>query len=100
MTDEAEALESLVAHPGWHLFLGHVEQTWGVGGTVYNEELDAALDLLDSQAAASQARQIRAARRTIQALVQWPADERQRLARQGKSVEPAAQSVMGRRGGL
>ena len=56
MTDRAQVLESLLTHPGWRVFLAHVEQEWGASGVRYNTELDKALGLLDDNAAASQAR--------------------------------------------
>ncbi len=91
-----EALESLVTHPGWSLFVAHVEREWGANGVKYQSELDKALDLTDAEAAASQARQIRAGRRVIETLVRWPSEELARLKRQDEKGEP----TLSRRGGL
>ena len=91
-----EALESLILHPGWRLFVAHVEQEWGANGAKYQAELDKALNLLDDVAAASQARQIRAGRRVIETLVGWPQEEIARLKRSEAVPEP----TLSRRGGL
>ena len=96
MNDHADALESLLTHPGWRLFLEHVHHEWGPMGARYNAELDKALDLLDAQAAASQARQIRAGRKVIESLLAWPAEEAQRL----KRTDRVPEATMSRRGGL
>ena len=81
MNERAQALESLLTHPGWRIFLEYVHLEWGPNGARYNAELDKALDLLDAEAAASQARQVRAGRRVIELLVSYPADELARLQR-------------------
>ena len=90
-----EALESLLTHPGWRAFRAHAEREWGPSGLAYTAELDKALDLLDDSAAASQARQIRAARKVIEQLLRWPQEELRRL--RPKAIEPDS---MSRRGGL
>lgn len=95
-TDQADALDALQAHPGWLLWLEHVRREWGANGATYNAQLDQALNLLDDNAAASQARQIRAGRRTIEALLAWPREEVARLRR----TVPTPDSSQSRRGGL
>lgn len=97
MIDRREALEALVTHPGWQLFLAYVADEWGPSGKAYARALDKALDLLDDGAAASQARQVRAARRVIDGLVRWPEEELRLLKGAPRSAESVAPS---RRGGL
>ena len=96
MNELAGQLESLLTHPGWQLFLDHVEADWGPAGVKYQSELDKALNLLDDNAAASQARQVRAGRKIIETLLAWPAEELARLTREDRVSEP----TMSRRGGL
>lgn len=96
MSDHADALDSLLTHPGWRLFLEHVHLEWGPTGARYNAELDKALDLIDANAAASQARQVRAGRKVIESLLAWPAEEAQRL----KRTDRVPELTMSRRGGL
>ena len=99
MTDDAQALESLPTHPGWRLFIAHVQREWGPNGALYNAELDKALDLTDANAAASQARQVRAGRKVIEALMAWPAEEAARLTRQPGAIDHEVESFS-RRGRL
>lgn len=82
MREDREALESLMAHPGWRAFCGQVDQEWGLNGLRFQAELDKALNLTDNNAAASQARQIRSGQKVILALLRWPAEEATRLKRQ------------------
>ena len=96
MNEQAQMLEALLTSPGWRAFREHVYQEWGPSGEKYQAELDKALDLTNNDAAASQARQIKAAQKAIQHLLEWPADELGRLKRAERPVEP----VMSRRGGL
>ena len=91
-----EALESLVTHPGWSLFTQHVTHEWGANGIRYAAEMEKALNLTDNNVAASQARQIIAARKTIENLMRWPEEELQRLQR----AEQRPELTMSRRGGL
>lgn len=95
-TERADVLQSFVDHPGWALFSGHAQNEWGAGGSTYHTALDKALNLLDDSAAASQARQVRAARRAIEQILQWPVEELARLKRAGQESAP----TMGRRGVL
>lgn len=95
-SEQADMLDSLQGHPGWVLFIDHVTQEWGPNGAFYNAQLDRALNLLDDNAAASQARQVRAGRHAIEALMRWPADEVARLRRSHGTSEPP----QSRRGGL
>lgn len=95
-SEQADALESLGVHPGWGLWIDHLKSEWGPNGATYNAELDKALNLLDDNAAASQARQVRAGRRTIEALVGWRVEEIARLRR----AQPGSEPTHSRRGGL
>ena len=89
MNEKAQVLESLLTHPGWRLFLEHAHQEWGPSGVRYQAELDKALDLTDGNAAASQARQVRAGRLVIEQLLAWPAEEFARLTREQQVSEPS-----------
>lgn len=94
-----EALDDLLTHPGWRWFLAEVEREWGPAGVRYQQALDQALDLTDPAAAASQARQVRAARRMIEVLLKRPAEELARL--KGTATGPPSPlSLASRRGGL
>lgn len=92
----AEALESLLEHPGWRLFWLHVQDEWGPTGKHYRAELDKALDLMDNDAAASQARQIRSAQKVIAGIMNWPKEECARL----KRAEMTSEKTESRRGSL
>lgn len=96
MSDRLESLEALIASPGFQVFQDYVWAEWGPSGTRAQTELDKALDLTDNDAAASQARQIRAAQKVIVGLMRWPHEEVARLKRQVEKVEPTCS----RRGGL
>lgn len=93
-----EALESLIDSPGFALFKQHVAREWGQNGARYTAEMEKALNLTDNNAAASQARQIVAARKTIENLMHWPEEELARLQRAEQT--PAHANSMSRRGGL
>lgn len=93
---DIESLASLLEHPGWRLFVEHVQREWGSGGQAYAMELDKALDLVNDAAAASHARQIRAAQRVIERLIRWPSEELQRL----RGREQQRDQTISRRGGL
>ena len=96
MNEIAQLLEDLQQHPGWRLFREHVDREWGPRGARYMSELEKALDLSDPATAASQARQIVSARKVVDSLIGWPADELQRL----KRAEREPELTMSRRGGL
>ena len=69
VTIDPESLEHLLLSPGWAAFVAHVEQEWGPTGVRYQQALETALNLTDSEAAASQARQVLAARKTVELLL-------------------------------
>ena len=92
--EKAQALEALGSHPGWRLYVEHLLAEWGPSGEQYRAELDKALNLTDNEAAASQARQIRAVSKMVERFIQWPAEEVARLQRSEGKAE-----VMQSRGG-
>jgi hypothetical protein len=96
VNETAQILESLLQHPGWRLFREHIDAEWGTNGREYHAELEKALDLLDNDAAASQARQVTSYRKRLERLVTWPSEELQRL----KRAEQKPELTMSRRGGL
>lgn len=79
--DRIEALDALLKSPGWKLFTEHLDGEWGPNGKTYQANMDKALDLTDAEAAASQARQVRAARLMVEKFGAWPAEELARLRR-------------------
>ena len=92
----AEALESLLTHPGWQLFHQHVGEDWGP--KAYAQKLKAAV---------SHARQVGkdasvalelvdAGNDAIAEAMRWPGEQLARLKRQEEKAEP----TMSRRGGL
>ena len=93
--EQSDALESLLTHPGWQIWVAHVAEEWGPQGKAYNVALDQALNLLDDSAAASQARQVRAGRRVIETLLAWPTEEIARLKRQQPQGNTATVSRRG-----
>lgn len=97
MIDPKAELESLVAHPGWRAFQQHVAHEWGPSGVQYVGELERVLNGTDNDAAASQARQILSARKVIERLMAWPAEELARLKRSSATMNEPSFS---RRGGL
>lgn len=96
--EAAEALESLREHPGWKIWTSHVDHEWGARGVQYQRAMDQALDLTDSQAAASQARQVRSCSKLIESLMRWPAEQSARLRRE--ALHAAVEGSYSRRGGL
>jgi hypothetical protein len=95
MSDERiDALDSLLKSPGWKLFTEHLDGEWGPNGKTYQANMDKALDLTDAEAAASQARQVRAARLMVERFSTWPVEELARLRR----VANEREAVLGRGG--
>ena len=89
MTIDPESLEHLLLSPGWAAFVAHVEQEWGPTGIRYQQALETALNLTDSEAAASQALQVLAARKTVELLLKWPSEEIRRLKAKDSDPVPA-----------
>ncbi len=85
MSEQKDILESLVNSPGWHDYVRFVEREWGPTGLRYLAQIDRALDLVDNDAAASQARQIRSAQKVILGLLRWPHEEIKRLTVEGEA---------------
>jgi hypothetical protein len=96
MNETVQNLESLLQHPGWRLFCEHIEAEWGKHGHLFHAELDKALDLIDNDAAASQARQIRSFQKRLVHLIVWPSEQIARF----KRAEREQEVTMSRRGGL
>lgn len=75
-TLKAKHLRELVQSEGWKLFLEHVEATWGADAQL--QKIDAAHRELEPGNEAGErmtALQIRAAAKSIQRLVSWPAEK-------------------------
>lgn len=89
MSETRDALSDLVKHPGWALFTQHCQDEWGLQGTRYHEEMDKALDMSDPGVAQLRALQVRATRRLVEILLEWPSQEVSRL---GRVEEPVALS--------
>ena len=81
MSETRDALTDLLKHPGWHAFRDYALREWGPHGVRFHAEMQQALNLSDPQAALSQARQIHAAQRLVDVLLEWPAQEIGRLER-------------------
>ena len=94
MSETRDALSDLVKSPGWALYVEHCQAEWGNRGTRYDAEMDKALNQTDPAVAHAQALQVRAARKIVENLLDWPAQEVSRL---GRVEEPIA--VGQRRGG-
>ena len=96
LATDAETLESLLAHPGWSLFLQHVTQEWGAGGARFETRLNQLADsTVDDANALLHIRQIAVARREILKILEWPREELARVR-----SRPAISGPATRRGGL
>ena len=94
MSETRDVLSDLVKHPGWAIYIEHCLSEWGNRGTRYDAEMDKALNCTDPAVAHAQALQVRAARKIVEALLDWPTQEVSRL---GRIEEPVALG-MGRGG--
>lgn len=86
MSDRIDALEALLASPGWQLYYERAKAEWGPSACwrkvkEQNGEL-AKVDYTNEQ---------------VGQLLEWPAQELMRLKRQ---VQPAPELTFSRRGGL
>ena len=80
MSDSREPLQDLVDHPGWALFVAHVEREWGAGGRRFEHTIDQIADGRGEDALQlRQMQQIAVARREILRLLAWPVEEVARL---------------------
>lgn len=82
MSDTRNALEELLSHPGWHLFLEHVKTEWAPGACwrkakEAHDDLGAALQRIDYT------------NQEVGKLMEWPKEEIARLLRQEQRPEPA-----------
>ena len=84
---ESESLEELLASPGWDAYVKHVQEEWGPQGAKFQEQLDAALNLTDNNAAASQARQVRSGQKVILGIVRWPTERLAALRRNAQTEQ-------------
>ena len=91
MSDARDALSDLLKHPGWTIYVEHCLSEWGNRGTRYDAEMDKALDIVDPQASRAQALQIRVARKIVESLLAWPAQEVSRLGRVEEPVTSGPQ---------
>lgn len=94
--EDLEALDALLAHPGWRLFRAHVGEAWGP--VAYANRLKAALGHARSVGSdvARAIDGVDAANEAIAEIMRWPAEEVARARR--AQEEPVAS--LGRRGGL
>jgi hypothetical protein len=79
MSDLKDVLEGGLRSEFWQWFTSKVLEEWGAQGKRYLVELDAALNLSDNDAAASQARQIRSGQKAILALLRIPDEALRKL---------------------
>lgn len=104
MSDVAELLESLIAHPGWRLFCDRVSLEYKTRERL--GELNALRDT-DDLRALNKLRQIVASQEAIAWALEWPKQELLRLKRQDTEPEPVLSRAganvapgMSRRGSL
>ena len=81
MSEARDALADLLKHPGWAAYVEHCLSEWGTRGTRYDAEMDKALNCTDPAVAHAQALQVRAARKIVESLLDWPTQEVSRLGR-------------------
>jgi len=96
---QREDLENLLKSPGWFLFVEHATTEWQ--GNI-NRQLEVAVNDTDDAMAANKMRQVIAAKKAVDVLLQWP---KERLARLVQKDEAQAVTVTGwqdpsRRGGF
>lgn len=104
MTDEREDLDALIQSAGWQRFKQMVDKLWGTaegGGERFVTQMTAVAKSTDDATALPIMRQIIVAQREIHAVMNWPAEQAERL----KKAEPKADSdakplTQSRRGGL
>lgn len=91
-----ELLESLLAHPGWHLFQEHVAERWGP--KAYAQALkDAVRQAREHGSDAGHAIElVDAANEAIADIMWWPAEHLARL----RAQEQKPETTPNRRGGL
>ena len=88
-----EMLDQGMASDFWAWFVAHVEQEWGPTGVRYQAALDRALAIVDDNACAAQARQVRSGQKAILALLRLPEEARRRAVgglAQERGVTPVA----------
>jgi hypothetical protein len=90
VADLKDALEGLVTHPGWLLWLQHVKSQWGA--VPYARKIKAAVAANDMDAV----RLIDQMNTELNALLSWPDDE---LKRHAREAERLAEGPSMQRGG-
>lgn len=96
---ELEDLDQLVTCPGWGRFLKMVDQQWGAAGERYTQAITNAARIGADADAMSQLRQIVAAQREIQTVMQMIPNRLHRL-KQVKQAQSVPELAGSRRGGL
>jgi hypothetical protein len=83
--NEAEDLDDLLRHPGWHRLRDHFRGYWT---EQIEQQLAQAVNDTDDALAAGKMRQVIAAKRAVAALLEWPDDRLRQLATAAKAREP------------
>lgn len=88
MSDITDALEALIAHPGWRLFDEYVRKEWAGAG--YGRKVKDAVShaRTHGEDAAAAVDKVDYANDQIGALIGWPKQEAQRLKRQETESDP------------
>jgi hypothetical protein len=96
MTEQAQHLEALLAHPGWQIFVKQVGEQWGPKG--YATKIKAAL--YEARQAGMDVGEavllVDKVNDAVGEIMRWPADELARLKRTERDVVAS----VGRRGSL
>ena len=101
LSSDVEALEDLLARPGWTLFVEYVRREWGAGGQRFEQRLDQLADSVSDDAhTLMHIRQIAVARREILRLLEWPSEEVARIRKLKEHNAPDRALNLSRRGGL
>lgn len=92
MSDTRHELESLLASPGWQLFLEHLGKTWGPGGKRVLESLAAVANTpgAKDEEVGQRSRYLFMAQHEILRALKWPEEE---VARLKGLDEPTSASV-------
>lgn len=95
-TETIKALDSLLAHPGWQLFVEEARKRWGAVG--YGRELKRAVTaaIESNQSAEAAIKAVDLANTEINALLSWPAEMLKRLeAQELAAAQPPSVSRRG-----
>lgn len=96
---QREDLDNLLKSPGWHLFVEHATQEWT--GNI-NRQLEVAVNDTNDAMAANKMRQVIAAKKAVDVLLQWPKERLARLQQKELDTAFAASGAVdpSRRGGF